>query len=66
MLSPTPVNSTMNVVPPGVGPAQPARCSYQAFFSDAANDPFGCQYATTLSSYNTNPDSNPNILCLVW
>ena len=51
----------MNIVPPGVGPAQPVLCSYQSafFFSDAANDPFGGQqYATDLASYNANPDNN--------
>ena len=50
----------MNIVPPGVGPAQPANCSYQSFFSDASNDPFSGQYANALSSYNANPD-NANI-----
>jgi len=47
----------MNIVPPGVGPAQPTLCSYQSFFSDAANDSFGGQYATALASYNANPDN---------
>ena len=47
----------MNIVPPGVRPGQPALCSYQSFFSDAANDPFGGQYATALASYNANPDN---------
>jgi hypothetical protein len=60
VLSPTPVNPTMNIVPPGVGPAQPANCSYQSFFSDASNDPFSERYATALSSYNANLD-NANI-----
>jgi len=34
VLSPTPIYPIMNIVPPGVGPAQPAFCSYQSFFSD--------------------------------
>jgi len=51
----------MNCVPPGVGPAQPVLCSYQSFFDDAANDPFGGWYATALASYNANSD-NVNIL----